>query len=414
MIFLIVLLQDFLSNYSLFNSPFLKYQGLYNPVINKYGAVFKIIPSNTQESIIFKNFNSSRFVYNKTLEYNNFSYKQLGEKLTPKVTDLKSDFFFLNDKDIDSLALANAQQDLRSGWTRYFDKKAGLPNFKKKNSDYSYKTNNQKGSIRFERINNIDYIKLPKLGLVRIIKHKDISGKIKNATIKYSNGVFTVSLCFECFEFIPKVMEINNSYDFDTNSKLKDLFLGLDFSCKEFYVDSDGNLANYENYYYKNEKKLAKLQRQLSKKQKGSNNYNKLKTQISKLHKKIANQRKDFLHKLSSKLAKQYKFIVVEDINLRAMSQTLHLGKSIMSKGFGMFRTFLSYKLDKLGGLLITINKWFASSKICNCCGYKKEDLNLKDRTWICPICNNINDRDFNAAKNIRDEGYGNFLAGIA
>ena len=122
MIFLTDLLQDFLSKYSIFNSPFLKYQGILNPVINNYGAVFKIIPSKIQESIIFKNFNASRFVYNKTLEYNNFSYAHLGEKLTPKVTDLKLDFFFLNDKDIDSLALANAQQDLRNAWSKFFDK----------------------------------------------------------------------------------------------------------------------------------------------------------------------------------------------------------------------------------------------------------------------------------------------------
>lgn len=386
----------------LFSSPFIKNKGFFDLKINNYGVIFKLKPTNKQITLFKNNFNISNFIYNKTLEYNIFSYKQLGIMLTPSVTDLKHDFPWLNLVDFDSLACANAQQDLRNAWKKFFKEHSGFPKFKKKLFSKSYKTNNQKGSIKFIFKNNKNYIQLPKVGLVLINKHKELPSNIniKNATIKEENGEFFVSLCYEQVEFIPKINTIN-----------KDLFLGLDFSCKEFYVDSNGNLANYENYYYENENKLAKLQRKLSKKKKGSNNYLKLKQKINKLHKKIANERIDFLHKLSTQLVKEYKFICVEDINLQTMSKTLHLGKTIMSKGFGIFRKLLQYKLDKVGGLLIIIDKWYASSKTCNHCGYKNKNLLLSERNWLCPICNNLNNRDENAAKNIRDEGYRTYLA---
>ena len=398
------LFSDFLNDKSfLFSSPFIKNMGFFDLKIKNYGIVFKLLP--TKEQIIFfeENILSSAFIYNKTLEYNIFSYKHLGYRLTPLVTDLKEDYPWLKLKNLDSLALANAQQNLLKAWNKFFNKEAKFPKFKKKKDKNSYTTNNQRSkngtySIRVEK----NYINLPKIGLVKFIKHREIEGHIKNATIKKDNlGTYTISLCCEKLEFIPKI-----------NTITKDLFLGLDFSCKEFYVDSNGNFANYENYYYKNEKRLAKLQKRLSKKTKGSKNYIKLKNQIAKLHKKIANERFDFLHKLANKLIQEYKFICVEDLNLKAMSRTLHLGKSIMSKGFGEFRNILNYKLDKVGGLLITINKWYASSKTCNHCGYIKKDLQLKDRIWECPICKNINNRDENAAKNIKEEGYRMFFAG--
>ena len=385
---MVQLFNDFIEqNNYLFTSPFFKYKGLFDLQINNYAIVYKLFPNNKQSELIKNNINVAHFVYNKTLEYNIFSYKQLGKTLTPTVTDLKSDFPFLNFVEFDSLAPANAQQNLRSAWSKFFKEHTGFPKFKKKKFANSYKTNNQKGSIRFVNKYNKNYIKLPKLGNVLINKHKELPGfsSICNATIKLINGEFFVSVCYEQLEFIPKI-----------NTITKGLFLGLDFSCKEFYVDSNGNFANYENYYLENEERLAKLQKKLSKKQKGSINYLKLKQKISKLHTKIANQRKDFLHKLSTQLVKEYKFICVESINLKNMSQSLKLGKSIMSKGFGLFREYLFYKLKRIGGYLISIDKWFASSKICNHCGHKYNELTLKDRQWLCPNCKIINERDNN------------------
>ena len=403
------LLKDYLkylkqNSKNLFVSPYFEFfekKDLFNLQINNYAIVYKMYPNNKQNEIIKNNINISHFVYNKTLEYNIFSYNQLGKSLSPKVTDLKYDFPFLNLVEFDSLAAANAQQDLKNAWNKFFKENCGFPKFKKKNTSNAYKTNNQKGSISILTINNKDYIKLPKLGNVLINKHRKLPkySLIKNATIKVINDEVFVSINFEQLEFIPKLSTIT-----------KDLFIGLDFSCKEFYVDSNGNFANYENYYLKAEQRLAKLQKRLSKKQKGSSNYLKLKQKINKLHKKISNQRNDFLHKLSTQLVKNYKFICVESIDLKNMSKSLNLGKSIMSKSFGMFRTYLEYKLKRAGGMLIVIDKWFASSKLCNHCGHKYIELTLKDRSWICPNCGLHNDRDENAAKNIRDEGYRIFI----
>lgn len=386
----------------LYSNLFYLYKDNFDLSINNYAIVFKIYPNYKQSEIILNNINVSNFVYNKTLEYSIFSYKQLGKSLIPTVTDLKCDFPFLNLVEFDSLAAANAQQDLRNSWNKFFNEHLGFPKFKKKNTSNSYKTNNQKGSISILNIENKDYIKLPKLGNVLLNKHKELPkySKIKNATIRKINEEFFVSVCYEQLEFIPKTTTIT-----------KDLFLGLDFSCKEFFVDSNGNFAKFKNNYLENEVRLAKLQKVLSKKQKGSKNYLKLKQKINKLHRKISNQRNDFLHKLSTQLVKEYKFICVESINLKNMSQSLKLGKSIMSKGFGIFREYLKYKLKRTGGMLINIDKWYASSKICNHCGYKYNELTLKDRQWLCPNCKTINNRDNNAAKNIRDEGYRLFLA---
>jgi len=250
-----------------------------------------------------------------------FFYKQIGESLYVTPADYKEEYPFL--KEVDSLALANAQLSLNKAYKQFFKTKKGFPKFKKKGINESYTTNNQKSKTNKYSIEiKGNKIKLPKFKEgIKIKTHRPITGLIKNATIKHNNNKYTISLCVE---------QLHKKSNLAT--PITKEFLGLDFSCKEFYVDSNGNIANFENHYYKAQKKLAKLQRQLSKKIKGSSNYNKLKNKISKLHTHIKNQRKDYLHKLSTKLVKEYKFICVEDINLRDMSQCLKLGKSIMSK----------------------------------------------------------------------------------
>lgn len=182
-------------------------------------------------------------------------------------------------------------------------------------------------------------------------------------------------------------------------------FLGLDYSQQDFYVDSEGRRANYPHFYRQSEEKLAKLQKQLSRMQYGSENYKKKQKQIMKLHKKIRNQRKDFIEKLSTKLVEEYDVIVVEDINLRAMGQALHLAKNLHDNGFGMFRDALARKLERKGSILVKTDRWYPSSKTCHICGYKNEDLQLSDREWTCPQCGTHHGRDENAAVNIREEG---------
>ena len=197
----------------------------------------------------------------------------------------------------------------------------------------------------------------------------------------------------------------------DDNSVLDNLrFPGLDYSQQDLYVDSEGRKANYPHYYKKSEEKLAKHQKKLSKMQMGSNNYNKELKKIQNLHKKIANQRKDFLWKQAAQLSSENDVIVVEDIDLRTMGQALTLGKNLHDNGFGMFRTMLQQKLEAKGSVLVKIDRFFPSSKTCHCCGYVNSEVVLGVSEWTCPVCGAHHDRDENAAIVIRDEGKHIFL----
>lgn len=216
--------------------------------------------------------------------------------------------------------------------------------------------------------------------------------KLKSVTISQtSSGKYYASILFE--------------YENQVLDRELETFLGLDFSMHELYRDSNGNAPNYPRYYRKAEKKLAKECRKLSKMQKGSNNRNKQRFKVAKLHEKVANQRKDFLHKQSRQIANAYDCVCIEDLDMKAMARALNFGKSVSDNGWGMFITFLKYKLEEQGKKLVKIDKFFASSQTCNVCGYKNaETKNLSIRAWDCPQCGTHHDRDINAAINIRNE----------
>jgi putative transposase len=180
--------------------------------------------------------------------------------------------------------------------------------------------------------------------------------------------------------------------------------VGLDFSMTELYVDSNGEEPGYNRYYRRSLAKLKKMSRALSKMQKFGKNWYKQKHKLAVLHEKTANQRKDFLHKQSRQTTNAYDLVGVEDLNMKAMSQSLNFGKSVSDNAWSMFRTFLKYKLEEQGKYFVTIDKWFPSSKTCHICGYKKDDLRLSDREWTCPQCGTHHSRDINAAINIRNE----------
>lgn len=205
-----------------------------------------------------------------------------------------------------------------------------------------------------------------------------------------NKGIFYVSLCVE--------------YRIEEKQTPSNKILGLDYSQHDFYVDSEGKKANYPHYYRKSEGKLKKLQKELSRKEVKSKNWIKQKKKITNLQKHIANQRLDWLHKESRYITDNYDAVIVEDLDLRNMSQCLKLGKNVHDNGFGMFRNFLQYKLEEQGKQLIKIDKWFPSSKMCHCCGSIKENLQLSDRWYVCD-CGYEADRDYNAALNIRDCG---------
>lgn len=352
---------------------------------------FRLYPNEEQKIMFAKTFGCVRFVYNRMLEDKIKHYQETKEKLNNTPAQYKPEFEWL--REVDSLALANAQINLQSAYNNFFrSPKIGFPKFKSKRKDKnSYTTNNQNGSVSI--ING--KLKLPKVGLVKMVQHRVIpSGqKIKSATIeKTSSGKYYVSILVEFEKEIP-------------NFQLeKTKALGLDYASHSFYVDSQGKEANYPKFYRNAQTVLSKEQRKLSLMKYRSHNYEKQRIRVAKIQEHIANQRKDWLHKLSFELAKLYDYICVEDINMQNMAESLKLGKSTNDNGFGMFRTFLAYKLIERGKQLVKIDKWFPSSKTCRFCGCVNTNLKLSDRVWTCE-CGAILNRDENAAINIMNIG---------
>ena len=350
---------------------------------------FRIYPNSEQQTLLAKTFGCVRFIYNKMLGDKIKHYEETGETLKNTPAQYKSEFEWL--KEVDSLALANAQRNLDKAYKNFFhDKKIGFPKFKSKHRGHnSYTTNLVNGNIAL-----VDgCLKLPKLGEVKIKQHRGIPDghMLKSVTVsKTPSGKYFASILYEYKQETPQVIPKE--------------FIGLDFSMKELFLSSEGDSAKYPRYYRKMLDKLAKEQRKLSKCEKGSNNRNKQKLKVARLCEKIADQRKDFLHKTSRQITNAYDVVCIEDLNMKGMSQALNYGKSVADNGWGMFTVFLDHKLSEQGKQLIKIDKWFPSSKTCSKCGLVKNELSLSERTYICD-CGNVLDRDINAAINIKHEG---------
>lgn len=348
---------------------------------------FRLYPNDKQKQFFEQNFGNVRFIYNKMLSDKIEHYKKTKEMLYNTPAQYKKEFEFL--KLSDSLSLSNAQLDLEKAYKNFFRNPSfGFPKFKKKHKNKnSYKTNNQNGSIYIDD----KYIKLPKIGFVEIRMERQLpkDAVIKNVTIsKTKTNKYFASIQFE--------------YEKEVEQVQPESYLGLDFAMSDFYVDSEGVKGNYPKFFRKSQEKLAKEQRKLSRMVKGSNNYNKQKIKIARIHEKIANQRKDFLHKTSRKIANSHDVICVESLNMKAMSQTFKLGKSVHDAGWGMFVQMLKYKLEESGKYLIVANKFFPSTKQCSSCNHKKDEIHLSERTYECESCGLEIDRDLNAALNLR------------
>ena len=352
---------------------------------------FRIYPNEEQRILIAKTFGCVRFIYNKMLGDKIEYYNQTQKKLNNTPAQYKTEFEWL--KEVDSLALSNAQMNLQDAYNNFFrDKKVGFPKFKSKRcSKKSYTTNCVNGNIVIRE----GMIRLPKLGNVKMKQHRNVPDnyKLKAVTVSQNaSGRYFASILFECEEKIIE-RELEN-------------FIGLDYSMHELYVDSSGNCPEFPRYYRRSEKKLKREQRKLSKMVKGSKNREKQRIRVAKLHEKIANQRKDFLHKQSRQIANVYDCVCIENLNMQAMAQALNFGKSVSDNGWGMFTAFLKYKLEEMGKRLVKIDQFFASSQLCNICGYQNsETKGLSVREWTCPCCQTHHNRDRNAAINIRNEG---------
>ena len=315
-------------------------------------------------------------------------YDEYKESLDTQPPIYKSDFPFL--KEVDSLALTSEYRDLNTAFKNFFrDATVGYPKFKKKHDNHkSYTTYNQKGSVSIAD----KYVKLPKIGYVKMKQSQPVLGSIKNATIsQVPSGKYYISFNVEIWvQILPRT----------------DKELGLDLGIKELLITSDKEHFENPKTLYKYEKQLAKLQRQLAHKKKFSNNWYKQKHKIALLHEKISNIRKDNLHKISHKLVMENQLIASENLKISNMIKNHRLAKSIADASWYELTRQLDYKSVWYGRLYVKIDTYYPSSQTCNCCGFKNpitKDLTVRD--WTCPRCGTYHDRDENAADNILAEG---------
>lgn len=361
---------------------------------------YRLYPTPEQVILFSKTFGCCRKVYNLMLADKISSYEKTGSfgKQTP--AQYKTKFPFL--KEVDSLALANVQLNLQGAIRNCFDKKRksrnGFPRFKSsKHSRKSYTTNNQNGTIVIFNKG----IKLPKIGIVKAEIHRQPSQNwiLKSATISLdTDGKYYASVLFE---YETDVISVSR-----TSSNA----IGLDYKSDGLYMDSNNCSAGMHKYYRDSHVKLAKEQRRLSRKigsckgEKKSNNYIKQQKKVARIHRHIANQRLDDLHKRSTEIANQYDIVCVESLNMRAMSNKgFGNGKATLDNGYGIFLKLLEYKLAERGKYLARVDKWYPSSQLCSRCGEQKK-MPLSERIYNC-TCGLIIDRDYNAAINILNEG---------
>lgn len=358
---------------------------------------YRLYPNKKQQEYFTKCFGCVRFIYNRMLSDKIEYYKKTKCMLNNTPAQYKKEFPWL--KEVDSLALANAQMNLQVAYKNFFKRpEVGFPKFKsKKNHRYSYTTNNQGGNIYI-----LDkYIKLPKIGFVKIKRHRGFDGVIKSATIsKTSSGKYYVSIKVDCKE-CEKISQSQNK-------------IGIDLGIKEFAITSEGEMIENPKYFKQSEKKLKKLQKDLSRCKKGSRNREKCRIKVARQHEKIANQRKDFLHKLSKRLIDENQVIALESLKIKDMMNNHRLAKSIADVSWNEFVRQLKYKADWYGREIIKIDTWFPSSQICSNCGYKDGKKALSIREWTCSNCGVHHERDVNAAINILNEGLRIRTAGTA
>ena len=382
---------------------------------------FQIFPNEQQKKVINDTFGCCRFMWNKLLEKASESY--FNEDATfeiVKYKDIISEHPFLDksNKDlvVDRHAVSNERMFLNQTFGQFFKnwkntkikkfrkdgKPVGFPRFKKKTNKQTYSNyHNEHVCVNWDN----RLVKIPKLGWVQF-SHREkrhpghwILGHITIS--KSSSGKYYISMNYHYEDNRDGV----GGRMFVMTPKNELNVIGLDYSSKSLYVDSNGNSAEYPRYYRQAQKRLRILSKKLSRQTKHGKNYEKTRVKLAKLQEHIFNQRKDFLHKLSSSITKNYDVIGVEDINMQNMSQSLKLGKSTYDNAFGMFRTMLEYKqLRQPFHIVVRADMWFCSSKMCHRCGNIKKDLTIDDRVYNCTSCGLTIDRDWNAAINLRNE----------
>lgn len=266
--------------------------------------------------------------------------------------------------------------------------------FRKQNKFPKFHSKHDKQSCTFpDKVNIIaGKLKLPKFKtLIRMRGGMPVEGKIHSATVSQTaTGKYFVSLLCDAEAEI-----------YEPNGKS----IGIDIGIKDLAVCSDGERISNPKFLERSEKHLKHLQRQVSRKTSGSNNRRRARLELSRFHERVANRRKDYTHKFTTRIVRENQMVCVEDLNVKGMESNHHLAKSVVSASFGEIVRQLEYKCKWHGREFVKVGRWFPSSKTCNTCGHKYSELTLNDREWVCPNCGAVIDRDYNAALNIRDEG---------
>lgn len=361
---------------------------------------YRIYPNGEHEILIQKTFGCVRFVYNHFLADRIAAYKESGESRTffqqnKSLTVLKQEHEWL--KEPDKNALQCALRDLNTAYQNFFrgckgGAGTGFPKFKsKKNDRKSYSTAANGNQVRLEE----KAISLPKLGSVKakISRRIPKGHRILSATISQNaSGKYFVSICCADVKIQP----------LPSTGKS----VGVDLGIKDLAITSDGVKFPNGKYTYAAEKKLARLQRSLSRKAKGSANWEKARLKVARLQEHIANQRRDAMHKVTTSLIRDYDVVCIEDLNAKGMEKNHRLAKSVMDASFGEFRRQLEYKAEWYGKVVAVVDRFYPSSQLCSACGTKWAGTkDLKIRKWVCPQCGASHDRDVNAAVNILNEG---------
>lgn len=367
---------------------------------------YRIYPTDEQKSLLAKHFGHCRWMYNYALSRRISNYKQTGNTLSRY--DLQAEIPVLKKhestewlKEVNSQSLQAVIIHLDTAYNKFFTKSGGFPKFKNRKS---------KQSFEIPKNLTVDFtkseIELPKFKEpIKTVFHRQFEGEIRTCHIKRSNsGRYFVTILVEDGKELPRKPEIR-----------KETAIGVDVGIKSFAVTSDGEEIANPRHFVTSQHRLASVQRSFSRKIKSkkkgaplSKNAEKQKLKLQLLHEHVANQRKDFLHKVTTRLIRENQTICIEDLNVKGMMKNRKLSKHIGDAGWGMFFQFLRYKSDWYGSNIISIGRFEPSSKTCSKCGYIKHDLTLKDREWACPVCGEHHDRDVNAAINIRDFSFVN------
>ena len=349
---------------------------------------YRIYPDKEQRDFFERTFGCVRLFYNTSLDEMNKLYKEKKEykDITPASYKERFPFF----KEVDSLALANAQLNRNKALKSFFRKQNKFPKFKAKRNKQSYSTNNQNGTVYLSE--DCKYISLPKIKNIKIKMHRKFDGVIKTVTVsKECDETYYVSILVE--ENIEAKPKSNNS-------------VGIDLGIKSYIVDSNSERIDNPKHLSRSLLKLAIEQRKLSHMKKGGKNRNKQRIKVARLHRRIRNQRNDFLQKLSSKYINENQVIVLEDLNIKQMEQDSRLSRLIVDASWSKFVSMLEYKGNWYGRDIIKVPTYYPSSQLCSCCGYQNKEIkDLSIREWVCPKCGATHSRDHNASINILNKG---------